>query len=223
MDAAGFKKLVTKHFAPKIRELGWKGSGFHFRKVEDNHIVKVFGFQGAWYGGSVCCETAIHFDFIPDLAQDNVDVNKITYASCLIRERLSPKGDGDYHWNFRDSEADNIESINQIWESFEKHGTRFYNSFNDFPNPFDKIKVKDLKKRNYRLIKNCFISNMIEFAWILKEINLKIGKYNNAQEFADYGLDEANKWAKELAKNNRGKIDYEYLRIYEDKFKITSP
>lgn len=223
MDAAGFKKLVTKHFAPKIREFGWKGSGFHFRKVEDNHIVKIFGFQGAWFGGSVCCETAIHFDFIPDLAQDKIDINKITYASCLIRKRLSPKGVGDYHWNFKSSEEENIKSINQIWESFEKYGTKFYDSFDSFPKPFDTIKVKDLKKRNFRLLNDCFIPNMIEFAWILKEINLKIGKYEIAQEFADYGLVEANKWANEMAKNNRGKIDKEYIRIYEDKFKITSP
>ncbi|WP_350289131.1 DUF4304 domain-containing protein [uncultured Croceitalea sp.] len=68
MNASEFRKLVAKHFSPKIRELGWKGSGFHFRKQPENHIGNLCGIQGSWYGGSVCCETAIYFDFIPDLA-----------------------------------------------------------------------------------------------------------------------------------------------------------
>ena len=146
MDAAGFKKLISKHFSPRLRELGWKGSGFNFRKVEDNHIVKIFGLQGSWYGGSVCCETAIHFDFISDLAGKPFD--KTTYAACIIRERLSPKGEGDYHWTFSDNEEDNVKSIKQIWDAFEKYGQRFYRDFDNFPEPFVSIKPKDFNQTN---------------------------------------------------------------------------
>ncbi len=47
--------------------MGMRGE---FQKIEDNHIVKIFGIQGSWAGGSGCCEMTIHFDFIPDLAGD---------------------------------------------------------------------------------------------------------------------------------------------------------
>lgn len=67
MNASEFKKLVNKGFAPPIRQLGWKGSGFHFYQTNPNHVVNIFGLQGTWMGGSVCCETAIHFDFYSGL------------------------------------------------------------------------------------------------------------------------------------------------------------
>jgi len=173
MNASIFKKLVNKYFSPNIRQLNWKGSGFHFFQSNPNHVVNIFGIQGSWYGGSVCCGTAIHFDFIPDLAHKEIDISKTTYASCIIRNRLSPKGSGDYHWMFRDREEENIKSVNQIWEAFETHGLSFYNDFANFPYPFDNINPKDLEiAHNYKLLDKYHITNSIHLAWLLKEINL---------------------------------------------------
>ncbi|WP_421750262.1 DUF4304 domain-containing protein [Croceimicrobium sp.] len=227
MDAAGFKKLVAKHFSPRIRELGWKGSGFHFRKVEDNHIVKIFGLQGSWYGGSVCCETAIHFDFIPDLAGKSFD--KTTYASCIIRERLSPKGEGDYHWIFRDNEEDNVKSINQIWEAFETYGQRFYNDFNNFPEPFSSITPEDFdrtsffrsgKKKSMKILDKYYVPNEIYLAWLLKEINSFIGKSDLAIEFGELGMKMTYDHANEMAKSNKGKVNQAYIDVNRGLFKM---
>jgi hypothetical protein len=223
MNAAEFKKLINKHFAPKIRALGWKGSGFNFYKIESNHVIRVFGLQGAWFGGSVCCETAIHFDFIPDLAHTEINLDKISYASCLFRKRLSPKGYGDYHWTFKDNEFDNISSVNQIWDAFSKHGLNFYLSYDNFPSPFDRLQVKDFQDKSFNHIEKYHIFNKIEFAWFLKELNLLINRIDIAKEFSQYGLNEAKKWAIEMSKHNKGKIDEKYIEIYEKKFKITSP
>ena len=218
MDSAEFRKLVAKYFAPQIRELGWKGSGFHFRKFEDNHIVKVFGFQGAWYGGSVCCETAIHFDFLDDLAGKPFD--KATYGSCLIRERLSPKGKGDYHWRFSNKEEQNIKSVKEILSAFEKYGQRFYKDFENFPYPFTKIKARDLKKRpNYKLLGKYYVHSNIHLAWLLKEINLFIGKNEKASEFADFGIKTAIEHANIMAKNS-GKLDTQYIEMNKKLFNL---
>ena len=227
MDAAGFKKLISQHFAPKMRELGWKGSGFHFRKVEENHVVKIFGLQGSWYGGSVCCETAIHFDFIPDLAGKPFD--KTTYASCIIRERLSPKGEGDYHWRFSDNEEENIKSINQIWEAFEKYGQRFYQDFNNFPEPFSSIKLKDFnqtswlgfgKKKRMKILGKYYIYNEKNLGGLLMEINQFIGKRDLAKDFAELGMQMVNNHSNEMTKSNTGKADQTYLNIYRKLFKM---
>ncbi|GAB5398917.1 MAG: hypothetical protein Aureis2KO_05020 [Aureisphaera sp.] len=227
MDAAGFKKLVAKHFAPRIRKLDWKGSGFHFRKVEDNHVVKIFGLQGSWDGGSVCCETAIHFDFIPDLAGKPFD--KATYASCIIRERLSPKGEGDYHWTFRDKEEDNVKSINQIWDAFETYGQRFYNDFNNFPEPFLSITPQDFnqtrflghgKKKRVKILDKYYIHNEIHLAWLLKEINSFLGKRDSALEFVELGMKMTYDHANEMAKSNKGKVDQVYIDMNKELFKM---
>ena len=218
MDSAEFKKLIKNQFSPKIRQIGWKGSGFNFRKAEENHIVKIFGIQGSRWGGSVCCETAIHFDFIPDLAGKSY--KKTTYASCLIRERLSPKGEGDYHWQFRNKEEENIKSINQIWEAFKTHGQTFYEDFDNFPKPFDQIEVKDLSNRGYKLLNKYHIYNHINFAWILKEINQFIGNSDKAKEFSKFGIQKTIDHAESIAHNNKGKIDKEYIEMNRKRFEI---
>ncbi len=227
MNATEFKKLVTKYFSPKIRELGWKGSGFHFRKPEKYHVVKIFGIQGNWYGGSVICETAIHFDFIPDLAGNSF--SKTTYASCIIRERLSPKGAGDYHWKLGDKENENIETINEIWAAFEQHGTSFYNDFKEFPHPFDSIDPSDLNKRslfglgrrqNYRILGKYHIPNEIHLIWLLKEIHWFLGNTDRCKSFAELGLEVANQHATEMAKNSNGTLDQDLIKLNRQLFEL---
>lgn len=222
MNASEFRKLVAKNFSPKIRELGWKGSGFHFRKKPENHIGNLFGIQGSWYGGSVCCETAIHFDFMPDLAGLNFE--KSTYASSLIRKRLSPNGDGDYHWSFSNNLEKNIESVESIWNAFEKHGISFYDDFSNFPNPFDKIKPKDLRKdENYRILGKYYVGNYIELANLLKEVNIILDRKEMAMEFSKIGIERINKLSDRLLVGRKTKSYRESERFIEmqiDKLKI---
>ncbi len=218
MNASEFKKLVTKYFSPKIRELGWKGSGFQFRKSPENHIGSLFGIQGSRYGGSVCCETAIHFDFMPDLAGLNFE--KSTYASSLIRKRLSPTGDGDYHWSFNNKLEKNIESIESIWNAFEKYGAKFYNDFSNFPHPFDKIKPNDLRNSdNYKILGKYFVGNHIELANLLKEVNLIIGNKAIAKEFSEIGIEGVNELAKRLLVGRKTKSYRETERFIENQIK----
>lgn len=223
MNASEFKKLSNKTLATNIRELDWKGSGFHFYKINPNHVVNIFGVQGSWTGGSVCCETAIHFDFIPDLAHNVIDVSKTTYASCIIRKRLSPKGEGDFHWTFRDKEEENLKSINQIWEAFKTHGLRFYSDFENFPRPFDTVKPADIERsKNYRILGKHYVMNHIELVWLLKEINSFIERKQTAMEFADLGLKMALSHADSMARQFKGKkaqADIEnYRDVYRKKF-----
>ncbi len=206
MNASEFKKLVAKHFTPEVRKLGWKGSGFNFRQETDSPVVNIFGIQGSRWGGSVCCETAIHFNFLHDLTHNQIDISKTTYASCMIRNRLSPQGEGDYHWNFRDNEEDNVKSISQILSAFKTHGTNFYNEFVDFPHPFDKITPGEIaNNRGYRILGKYFLLNLIDFCWLLKEINLKIGRPAVAKEFSELGLDMMAKHVESMRAQFKGK------------------
>lgn len=223
MNANEFKKLVNEHLSPNIRQLGWKGSGFHFYKHDANHVVNIFGIQGSWHGSSVCCETAIHFDFVPDLAHQDIDIAKTTYASCIIRNRLSPKGFGDYHWMFRNNEEENVKSVNQIWTAFNTHGLTFYNDFANFPFPFDTIKPEELKGNNsYKLLDKYYIMNSIHFAWLLQEINRFIGRQDIAKEFSILGLSKATENAESMfaiSKSKKAKADVEnYIAVNKKMF-----
>ncbi|RKS42567.1 uncharacterized protein DUF4304 [Gillisia mitskevichiae] len=216
MNTAEFRKLITKHFSPKIRELGWKGSGFHYRKVDQNHIVNILGLQGSRFGDSIYCETAIHFDFIPDLVGFSYD--KSTYDSCLIRERITPNNSGG--WNLSNKEDINIETINSIWTSFKLQGTKFYEDFSKFPHPFDKIKPQDLRNNtNYKILGKYFITNHIELANLLKEINLLIGNKAMAKEFSILGIEAINDLGRKLLVGKKTKSYRETERFIENQLK----
>lgn len=216
MNASEFKKLSTKVLSPRLREKGWKGSGFNFYRFTDNNIIQIFGIQGSWHGGSVCCETAIHFDFIPDLI-GKTDPSKVSYASCFVRQRLSPKGEGDFHWRFRHNEVDNIRSLNQIFDALEKFGEKFYNDFKNFPNPFDKIKPNDfLTRQRVILLNKYYVYNEFNFIWLLKEINLKINKIEIAKEFSEIGIEKASRYYNKLINETKSKKQKEMEKIHLD-------
>lgn len=216
MNVSEFKKLSTKFLAPRLREKGWRGSGFNFYKTTDNNIIQIFGIQGSRYGGSVCCETAIHFDFIPDLA-GKTDSSKVSYASCLIRQRLSPNGEGDYHWTFRDNEDDNIKFLNQILEALDKFGGKFYQDFNNFPSPFDSIKPNDfLINKRVVLLDKYYIHNEFNFIWLLKEINLKINRSDIARQFSEIGIDKALKYYNKVIDETKSKNQKELTKVFFD-------
>tara|TARA_R110002074_G_scaffold149035_6_gene301328 strand:- start:14523 stop:15197 length:675 start_codon:yes stop_codon:yes gene_type:complete len=223
MNSTDFRKLVAKHFSPSIRKLGWKGSGFDFRKIEDNHVVNIFGIQGSWMGGSVCCETAVHFDFFSDLSGQK-DFNKTKYSSCLLRSRLSPDGEGDYHWVFSDNQTQNIESVKSILKAFENHGLNFYKEFQDFPHPFVDIRVMDLEvNNNYKVLDKYYVGNGMGIARFLKEINLFIGNRTVAEEFSEYGIKMATELADRLLvgrKTKTYKKTEEFINMKIKEFKI---
>lgn len=212
MNEAEIERLVEEHFAPRIREAGWTGSGFNYRKTEENHLVKVFGIQFNWESQTICCETAIHFDFLPYH-------DKIEYSACLIRERLTPNGEFDYFWELSLKENDNINIINEIWEVFNKRSYLFYESFEQFPHPFDNLTLHDfenLMNGNFKLLNRYYIFYKIDFIWLLTEINRFIGKQEIAAEFSRFGMNIVREWG---ATRKHGKIDEEYIDYYEKKFK----
>lgn len=223
MNSAEFKKLISEHFSPRIRELGWKGSGFSYYKPSENHVVNIFSLHGSWTGGSITCETAIHFDFIPDLA--GRDYKKTTSASCIIRQPLTPNSD----WQFHSNEEQNKKSIEQIWTAFQQTETAFYNDFQNFPEPFNSIKLEDFgkksllglgSKKNLKVLGKYHISNEINLIWLLKEIHELLGNADTAKTFAELGMKYTLEHANEMAKGTNGKIDDQYISSYRKLFQL---
>ena len=133
----------------------------------------------------------------------------------MVRQRLSPKGEGDYHWTFRDNEDDNIKSLNQIFEALEKFGEKFYQDFNNFPSPFDRIKPNDfLTKERVVLLDKYYVYNEFNFIWLLKEINLKINKPEIARQFSEIVIDKASKYYNKLIDETKSKKQKELTKVY---------
>lgn len=212
MNLTEFKKVVNRHFAPKARELGWTGNGFNYLKIEKNHLVKIFGMHGSWMGGCVYCETGIHFDFLP-LYENDSPIEKKKVTECFFRERLSVGT-----WEFFEDEERNIKQVEGILNEFLTKGSNFYTDFEKFPNPFDKISVKDIADEpEYKLLDKYEITNDRTFALLLKDINLHLGRVEIAKEFSEYGITRTEEFAKQVLVGRRKSKTY---RIMEESIKM---
>ncbi|MDT0608048.1 DUF4304 domain-containing protein [Croceitalea rosinachiae] len=211
MNSSIFKRLVNKHFAPRIKQIGWVGSGFNYRRTNENHVIDYFGMYGSWMGGRIYCETGIHFDFLP-LYQHDKTIEKKSVTECLFRERLSTGT-----WEFYSEEVRNIKQVENILETFLRDSSKFYSDFENFPAPFDKISVEHLRnERHYKLLGKYEIFNMRIFARLMKDIHLFLGNIDKAKDFSEYGIERVNELAKEMLVGRKTKT----YRLTEETFRI---
>ncbi|MEZ4687965.1 MAG: hypothetical protein R3B47_18445 [Bacteroidia bacterium] len=161
----------------------------------------------------------MHFDFFPDLAGRHF--SKTTQASCLFRKRLTPSGQGDYHWGFHDNDELNIISINQIWDTFERVGLSFYKDFNEFPKPFDSVTPEDFLNTSHDVLGQYRISNDSPYAlWLFKEINTFLGRPQTASKFAEMVQAKVYDSAKIRSGRKKGELDMDYIKSMERLFVI---
>lgn len=88
------------NFAPVMRELGFKGSGRHFRRV-DGGFVQTVNLQGSQYGGKFAVNLGLQPASIPNGVGETVDPKTIKEIECVFRNRLTYDG-GDTWWPYGD-------------------------------------------------------------------------------------------------------------------------
>ncbi len=91
------------HFAPVVRELGFKGSGRHFRKIEGG-FVQAVNLQGSQYGGKFAVNLGLQPFGIPNVVGDEFDPKKIKEIECAFRDRLTEE-DCDTWWDYTSDPA----------------------------------------------------------------------------------------------------------------------
>lgn len=191
ISSSEFKRLVNKYLRPKLRECGWTGTGFHYKKMMSNHYIFLLGLYPGKYGGEISVEVGMHLDFLKNHSDEYFDLEKIKSYSADIRQWLLFNSQNDYTLKFQSSPEKNIALVDLIWESYLENGKLFFNQFIDFPGPFRTINVSDLiypdlnQNINFR-----FIGTTVRFAWYLAQINEFVGHKETAKQFALYALSE---------------------------------
>jgi hypothetical protein len=185
ISSAEFKNLLTKHFAPRIRELGWTGSGYHYLNFNNPPYIYVLGFQPNRHGKEAYIEIGVHFDFIPIKGLPNF--NKLEPSYLKIRQKLTPNND-EYWWRYGNTKKKNQELIDSIWKKFKSDGIDYFRFFKSFPGVFESIRISDLEEKEFDFIKGIKMPTNIGSALLLARINKEIGKKEKAKEFANYGL-----------------------------------
>jgi|GEM_PF-3436822 len=193
ISSAEFRKMIAKHFSPKLRELGWKGSGFDFRKAVGEQYIHLLTIQPSRYGGKVWVELGIHLKLFDGTFGREYDLKKIKTWDVEMRTRLTPKNNKeiDYAWSLEDSEIKNRMVIQSIWNAFQENGPAFFDHFQDFPGPFAGIEPQDLLKENrdkYFNVKGLPLPADIRGAWIMAQISLTLKEPERVIAFAELGL-----------------------------------
>lgn len=80
MTTQEFKKQIGKYLGNKIRDLGFKGSGFNYI-MDSEKFVFTLGLQANRYGGSFCVELGIHPKEITNNGFEDLDFKKLKVIS----------------------------------------------------------------------------------------------------------------------------------------------
>ena len=188
LPSSEFKKLVTKQLAPFFREHGFKGSGFHFKRLNpNNQIIDIIGIQVNKYGGEFWLEIGVHPISLPESWPSQYDLKKITHAHLDIRERLKFNSNSSLPITSLETA---LQSIQLVKSSFQNYALNYFNTFNSFPSPFDKVRIVNNKLELPKELEDK-MEDMTDIrkAWLCANVLASINSKNQAKGIASFALE----------------------------------
>lgn len=127
MSKERFFAHLQSHFAPRLRESGFTGSGQNFRR-QVNDVLHAINIQGNRYGGSCTVNLGVHPVFLTCPGPPRMpDPKTHEEIDCEFRIRLV-KESGDW-WTYQ-SEADSPESqADDLIATYFRDGEAYFRRF----------------------------------------------------------------------------------------------
>lgn len=214
ITSAEFKRQISKSLSENLKDIGFQGSGFSYRKDSENFIF-IIGIQASQYGGKCCLELGIHPKEITEIFGREIDFKRLKYYECEFRMRLtknnskkwwnfSNKTDENW-WNYSDSEKDNIKTSENIFKTIKTEAIPIIQSFENQDYILDKLEKSDLANPKNKLAGFHLIGTETRLIWSLSKIYEKRNP-KKALEFAKIGMSK-------LKDDNKflGKKDFENI------------
>ena len=179
MHTKKIKSLIKNDIAPKLRAENWRGSGFHFRRENDNQTIDLLSVQMSRGGRSFCIEAGVYFMFIewPFVT----DLKKVKTYDSDIRKRLTPNRESDYWWEYSIAER---RLINHILKTYQTSAKPFFEYFYNWKDNLTKITTDDIVKGN---LDKAFPLDT-RTALFLAKIHFELGNLSEVIEFSEFGL-----------------------------------
>ncbi len=198
-----FKKQISKPLGKGLRELGFKGSGFHYRNENEAYYFAI-GVQGSNYGDKCYVELGIQPKF---LEPEKIDPKKYKYYDCELRTRIGNE------WPYSNTEHQNVSTANQILKETSTIFEPIYRKLTEQPNFIEKLELNTTQSINLQISKllNGFLSMTTEarLTWMIFEFWKKNNDVRKAVEVAKFGLKELNPGNPFFARN-------EYLKYLDE-------
>ncbi|CAN7300750.1 DUF4304 domain-containing protein [Acidovorax sp. LjRoot117] len=118
---------IRVHFAPLLRQEGFKGAGRTFRRVVDDtvHVVNV---QGFYYGGRFAVNLGVQPLGLPYTGGGTVDPKKVTHEKCEFRDRLA-EGNSVGEWDHDGTSESMAAAVTNAAGVFQRSGVPFFSQF----------------------------------------------------------------------------------------------
>ena len=177
IKSAEFKKIVSIEIAPSLRKVGWKGSGFDYRRIKYG-VKNEIKFQGSSGGRKFC----INLNTEIELKQ--TFINTVVNESNIWRftDRLTPNNEGDYWWELPKRNIQHEKLIIEINNLLEDKVDAYFRKWQDWESNISMIKSNELNSE----FANKLFWGSTEFSrqLICSIHNLYVGNKERSIEFA---------------------------------------
>jgi hypothetical protein len=221
ITSAEFKKHISKTLSQNLKEFGFKGNGFSYRKDSENFIF-IIGIQASQYGGKCCVELGIHPKEITDLFGREINFTTLKYYECEFRTRLTKiqtkkwwfffnKNTDNQWWDYSKSEKANIRTAEDIILSIKNEAVPIIQAFQSEDYILDNLEDSDLSNPSRKLSGLSVMGTEVRLIWALSKIYEKRNP-KKAIEFAKLGILKLEPNDKFLGKEDFNNIILNYTK-----------
>ena len=181
-----FYGLLRDEFAPKLRELGFKGSGSNFRRVR-GEVINTINIQGRRHGGSSAVNLGLHLTFLPVNWKDELpDTKKVKEIDCEFRTRLAPRGRNDYWWKYGGLLDSTSKQISHLVDTYLDVGEPAFSRYDTVEKVANMISIDQIFTDKY--IDAFGGVTEVRAALTMARIHEHLGNFDLARAFAAAGM-----------------------------------
>ena len=181
-----FYDVLKEEFAPRLRDIGFKGSGQNFYRTK-GEVINIINIQPNKYGGSCAVNLGLHLSFLPAVSESELpDIKNIKEYECEFRMRLAPRNKTDYWWKYGGLLNSPTKNARHLIETYFKYGEPHFKEYDDVEKIASMLTLDDIEKNDNIKVFGGIVRQRGALA--MARIHKHIGKVTEAKEFAQAGL-----------------------------------
>ncbi|PIB29405.1 hypothetical protein BFP78_15430 [Gaetbulibacter sp. 5U11] len=151
ISGADFINLMNNEFTSYVKSLGFRGSKNNFYKKSIPWIYTIHIHKDKW-GGSCALNIGVHVFGIEDGSGILPKIpSKYNFYDCIIHKNISMDNDNGWFY-YGQTIEEGKETVRLMLKMFKDKAIPFFNLFQNYPHPFDKITVDDIKNKSDNFI-----------------------------------------------------------------------
>lgn len=124
-----FAAAIRETFAPALRQLGFSGSGRHFRRQRGD-VIDAINVQASRHGDASCINLGLHFTCLPTgVPEQRPELQAWREIDCEFRTRLVPAGESDHWWRHGSTPEENRAAAQDIVRLYLAAGEPLFQQF----------------------------------------------------------------------------------------------